>query len=1578
MISRNDHVTDLVDDYLHDLLAPSDATRVERHCGECRTCAVALDEARRRLAVLEALPMSEPSEKLVRDTVHRIEQYEQRRKKLRRYVSAAVLGAVAASAAIIGFFHYQVQHIAPTPADLKVFGQSTLLAGSTASLRVCLLDRMTGTPLPGVPVRIAIARKGSEPETLTEFVTDARGTGQPRFTVPEQAGEGYQLVVTAQLPERAETITPTIQIRRSWQVMLTSDKPIYQPGQTIQIRSLALRRPDRKPVAAQPAVFTVADPRGNIIFKQEGKTSLYGIAAADCALASEILEGPYTIACKVGDTDSRLTVDVRKYVLPKFKVGVTLDKPYYAPGQKVTATVESAYFFGKPVAGGVVEFEATAPEIGTKIIHRASTRADAAGKAIVAFDLPPTLTGRPQDAGDARITVQALVTDPAGQKHGGTASTVVTTRPLRIEVIPEGGALVQGVSTRVYLLVTYADGRPARATVEDDAGLKITTDELGVASFPVLSEDGQGLHVVLRATDDRGLRAEQRVQLRCGSYAKDFLLRTDKAVYAGGETMNISILGWGQEPVFVDLIKDGQTLYTETINTVNGEGKAAIDLSPELTGTLQVCAYRLGPEGLPVRKSRVFYVRPASTLDVKAALDRPEYRPGGQAKLTFELRDKTGKPVRGALSLAGVDEAVFAVLKQRPGLEGRFFSLEEELLKPIYAIYPWSPDLERADRDPLEQALFARTSQTTTWQDPLAGARQVDGTVRMQAQAPVEFASPVLALTGSGPHTLAASSFTLKASEAAMARARGLDRVRVAWIIFGVGIAFLVYIALCVFIRPLWVLALLHGLAVVFLCGGVTVLLLPRFAMKAELGGLVEEARFAAKGVDTPQAVAPPPDARGVPREDGKPSIRVREFFPETLLWRPELITDDQGRATLEVPLADSITTWRLTASAVTADGQLGGAQTGIKVFQPFFVDLDLPVALTRGDEVAVPVVVYNYLDRPQTVGLTLAGEAWFECLEGAAKRIELAPHEVRSTSYRLRVKTVGTHDLQVTARGTGMDDAIRRQIEVVPDGQRVEQVANGALAQPAEVTLTVPENAIEGSARAILKIYPSGFSQLVEGLDGIFQRPYGCFEQTSSTTYPNILALDYLRRTNKAAPEVEAKARQYIHLGYQRLLGFEVSGGGFDWFGRPPANRTLTAYGLMEFQDLARVHDVDPNLIDRTRRWLLRQRNADGSWAPESHGMHEDPTRGRGDAIARLSTTAYIAWAVFGGLAPGSGEAEKTWAYLLSHRPEQIDDPYLVALVCKALSAIDPTDNEVMPYLDRLDAMKKASDDGKFFYWEQPANRRTTFYGAGRSGSIETTALATLALLEHSHAPATTRGGLGWLIQQKDARGTWHSTQATVLALKALISGTGQAGDAERRIELTWAGRTQEIVMAKDQAEVMKQIDLSAALKPGTHRLNLADKNGTAPGYQVTFWYHVPATGRPDKPEPLSVVMTYDRNDVRVEESVTATATVTNRMAQPAPMVILDLPIPAGFALDPEDLARLVQAGTIARYQLTARSAVVYLRSLNPGQALNLTYRLRATMPVKVSVPPATAYEYYDTDKQGCSAPAKLTATGR
>ena len=149
--------------------------------------------------------------------------------------------------------------------------------------------------------------------------------------------------------------------------------------------------------------------------------------------------------------------------------------------------------------------------------------------------------------------------------------------------------------------------------------------------------------------------------------------------------------------------------------------------------------------------------------------------------------------------------------------------------------------------------------------------------------------------------------------------------------------------------------------------------------------------------------------------------------------------------------------------------------------------------------------------------------------------------------------------------------------------------------------------------------------------------------------------------------------------------------------------------------------------------------------------------------------------------------------------------------------------------------------------------SRRTLFFGAGESRRIETTALAVLALLNAGRSPESVRGALAWLVAQKDGRGTWGSTQATVLALKALLAGTGKplGGDKPRRIAILLDGEiVQELAIPADQADVLRQVDLSdrVATAPGTHRLTIEDRSGTDSGYQVVFRYHEPDTvDRPD-----------------------------------------------------------------------------------------------------------------------------------
>lgn len=227
-------------------------------------------------------------------------------------------------------------------------------------------------------------------------------------------------------------------------------------------------------------------------------------------------------------------------------------------------------------------------------------------------------------------------------------------------------------------------------------------------------------------------------------------------------------------------------------------------------------------------------------------------------------------------------------------------------------------------------------------------------------------------------------------------------------------------------------------------------------------------------------------------REASPAAPRVREYFPETLLFTPRLITDSEGAAELPVTMADSITTWRLTASANTREGQLGGTTAQIKVFQDFFVDVDFPAVLTQNDEVSVPVAIYNYLPGPQRVRLVATREPWFELLDRPEKTAAVGAGEVGVCFFRIKALAIGHHRLTVTAYGTSMSDAVRRQVEIVPDGQRIETAVNGRLSGNAVHEIRIPESAIPGSAKILVKCSPGVGAMLLDGMEGMLSLPAG------------------------------------------------------------------------------------------------------------------------------------------------------------------------------------------------------------------------------------------------------------------------------------------------------------------------------------------------------------------------------------------------------------------------------------------------------------------------------------------------------
>jgi len=472
------------------------------------------------------------------------------------------------------------------------------------------------------------------------------------------------------------------------------------------------------------------------------------------------------------------------------------------------------------------------------------------------------------------------------------------------------------------------------------------------------------------------------------------------------------------------------------------------------------------------------------------------------------------------------------------------------------------------------------------------------------------------------------------------------------------------------------------------------------------------------------------------------------------------------------------------------------------------------------------------------------------------------------------------------------------------------------------------------------------------------------------------------MQTTGNANPEVQMQAEKYVGTGYQRLLTFEVDGGGFSLFGNAPADVFLTAYGLMEFHDMAEVYPVDEALIQRTAQWLLNQQQADGTWADQGYSEHW-----RIDS--QVPTTAYIAWALIEAGYEDTPQVAQAVSYIREHALSpspgtgegrgEGEDPYSLALVANALAAYAPDDATTQAVLARLHELRV--QDGDSVYW--PMGDASFMGATGESGSIETTALAAYALMRADAYPDAVSGALAYLIQAKDSWGTWGTTQATILSLKALLLASEQAGQAEGpatvRVSLN-NELTQEVVIDESNLDVVHLVTFDRGFSPtGANRVQIEMEGGGNLMYQVATRYYLPWDEVPAEEmagELMTIDVEYDRTEIAVNDEVTVDVGVRLNKEGVVKMALIDLGVPPGFTVLTEDLSRLVEQGLIARYELTGRQIIVYLEDFSSEAPLQFSYRLRARFPMRAQTPSSSVYDYYNPTDTTTRAPLEMSVS--
>lgn len=707
----------------------------------------------------------------------------------------------------------------------------------------------------------------------------------------------------------------------------------------------------------------------------------------------------------------------------------------------------------------------------------------------------------------------------------------------------------------------------------------------------------------------------------------------------------------------------------------------------------------------------------------------------------------------------------------------------------------------------------------------------------------------------------------------------------------------------------------------------------------------------------------------------------LRTDFSETLCWKPFIITED-GKAEAVFDLSDSVTSFTATAFAHTLDGRLGSAKIVLESRLPLVLQPKIPLEISAGDEVIIPLAITSNSSEKRTASINLERFEGFKLLQGQENlTLELQPNQTLRKLYKFKPEIVdGDIALGFNGKVQGFaQDAIRQTIKVSSSGFPVADAYSDTLEGTMVSKIKLPESIIPGTLKVSARVYPSVLADLQKGLEGMLREPHGCFEQTSTTNYPNLLVLDYLRESNQNNPEIEKRALALLENGYAKLTAFECMNTqnkkqGYEWFGgNAPAHEALTAYGLLQFRDMSRVMNVDQNMIKRTQDYIMGQRDGNGGFKRNPRAL---------DSFGRAPddiTNAYIVWSL-----TESGKSDDVSKELssLKEKADKSNDPYFLALVANALLNRDDRATALV-LLKKLVSGQK--EDGHL------VAEKTSITGSGGvSLEVETTALAILALLKANEPQFNlpVRKAITWVGKQRNGSGAFGSTQSTILALKALIAftkankKTAEAGEV--RLFLG-SEEMSKVVFAAGATEVMelKLPNPEKNFKPGENALRLEVTGKNIFPATISWTYN---TLKPvgEGKLPLGIETKLSAEKANEGDTLQLKVKVRNNEKKGQGMAVAVVGLPAGLSL-PEDFKQLKQMclvpedgsrSSLSAFEVLGRELVLYWRDLAPDQNIELNLDLISRVAGNYSGQASRAYLYYNPELKHWVEPLKVAIT--
>ncbi|XP_066031649.1 ovostatin-like [Chamaea fasciata] len=722
----------------------------------------------------------------------------------------------------------------------------------------------------------------------------------------------------------------------------------------------------------------------------------------------------------------------------------------------------------------------------------------------------------------------------------------------------------------------------------------------------------------------------------------------------------------------------------------------------------------------------------------------------------------------------------------------------------------------------------------------------------------------------------------------------------------------------------------------------------------------------------------------------------VRKYFPETWIW--ELVnTDSRGEVDVSYTIPDTITEWKASAFCVHDDAGFGiSPPASVTAFQPFFVDLTRPYSVTRGEKFNLIANVFNYLNKCVQISAILAQSSDYEAeiLSSGGNTATMCANERKTYIWTVspqklgEVKFVITAEAKANTEGSGnsaspeeetiYSDTLFQTLLVEPEGIKKELTQSSLVCAKGkkiseQVTLSLPRNLVQGSARAYFSVIGDILGTALRNMDNLLHMPYGCGEQNMALFTPNIYALDYLNKTGQLTEEIRLRGTGYLSTGYQKQLSYKHRDGSYSSFGLRDGEGSvwLTAFVYKSLEQAKRYIYIDDNVQSQTLIWLASKQKSDGCF--ENAGSHFNNAL-KGGEEAEYSLTAYVVASLLeAGHSAAHPVIRSGMNCLETAFNSGVHNLYNQALLAYVYGLAGREERRQF-FLEQLDGA--AVRAGGSVYWQRenkpPAERFSDFYFRAPSAEIEMTSYVLLAWLNRTkHTPedlSYISRIVYWLIKQQNPYGGFSSTQDTVVALQAL-SQYGYLTFSKKSlntVEVHFMETPSKIFQVNDKNRFLLQ-QASLPTIPGSYSVEV---NGSGCVYlQTTLRYniHLPkkAAGFSLSVRAANVSCTGShppKFDLVLSASYTGDRNVSN-------MAIIDVKMLSGFVPEESSLKKLrYENSVVDRVDIKNNHILFYLQKVSQKE-ISFSFPVEQSLPVSDIKPvPVHIYDYYETDEYALS----------